>query len=351
MHPDNYINPSFYTNQATNELIMMVIYDEDSLAREELYFRGGDDIRVWFTAHNLLYSSLWDYEYLSQAATFESIYPSSTTFEITTHVYPECEQIGFLKMTCDLDPECDQLKWWLEDESLKYLPCGIAYSKLEKPVDYIKASWASKIQILTRTKISWEKVFMFKSFAGLEPYQFYKTGRQINPVTGGTFNSDMTFRDPDIKVKIENARLLQFQLYDNQMADLVYEIIFHGAKHFENWFHRKYIVESSEWDFSAMQPEKEYFNLHVGYMQQFSIISDWGSCEIFSDWMAVYWRNDTKDPTCTFEKWWNKASVVDKFGDSIKLQPPYILYTVQSGPELQNNWVEGGKVQINVFTL
>ena len=108
------------------ERIMVVLYDDDGKPREELQFAGTSDPYNWFGADNLLQSSLW--EIPSSTAIF-SYYGNG--FEITHSDDVVCQKIGFLKMTCNVETDCDQLKWWLDDESSKSYACGIAYSKLK----------------------------------------------------------------------------------------------------------------------------------------------------------------------------------------------------------------------------
>ena len=86
--------------------ILLVIYDENNFPKEVLEFNGASTPFAWFSAANLKKSSLWNETKLSNAVQFKF---DNQGFEITTRNDSDCEQEGFLEVTCDPETTCDQV--------------------------------------------------------------------------------------------------------------------------------------------------------------------------------------------------------------------------------------------------
>ena len=102
-HDEDYKNVNFGVNIQAADLIMFVLYDEQGKTFEELLFvdnsNGANAICRWFTAQRFDHSNgIWNDGTLkgTQEFTFNSSF-----FEITTGNDVTCEEVGFLKLTCD----------------------------------------------------------------------------------------------------------------------------------------------------------------------------------------------------------------------------------------------------------
>ena len=154
-HNENYKNEQFGHNIQAADLIMFVLYDELGKTFEKLQFvRNSDDPNYksrWFSAKIDHSNGIWNYKTLKSAKEFTF---NSSIFELTTKNDVTCEEVGFLKLTCDRETKCDQFKWWLTDPSLLNLSCGIVFSKESAPVNYRNGSWSKGIQILTYSSLN-----------------------------------------------------------------------------------------------------------------------------------------------------------------------------------------------------
>ena len=142
----NFKRSQYWKNLQNAQFVKFVLYDEEYKAKEVLQFESHYRKNGWFSSQKLLNSSFWDMSTLQEA----NFTLTNSGFEITTNNEEECEEEGFVKLTCDIETACAQLKWWLVDETLKEQPCGIVYSKRKTAVDYNKGFWAFRIQILTK---------------------------------------------------------------------------------------------------------------------------------------------------------------------------------------------------------
>ena len=351
----NFANQMFEKNLYEAKQIMVVLYDDENTEREKLVFRGVGSIWNWFQAENLVESSLWDKNSLITAGVFElNPDPNDFYFEITATTESECDSSGFFKMNCDISTACDQLKWWLEDQNLVDLPCGIVYSKLSSPVDYTKGSWASKIQILT-VEI-YETVFSLEAFSGVDAYDYYNTGELVNPDSdGGTF-ADKLFRHPNIRSKIESADHIRFRVYNFEMTEIVSEIVFRGTNDFNSWFSGANVENSTVWDitnWSDSYQNGRFFQLPgplqnpADKLRNFFINDYYGGCPGDRGWMVVVSRDASYVPPCDWELWWNKDSITRR-GLNVEHIPPYILYATTASAQNSPQWSDGGKIDIAV---
>ena len=338
----NFANESLHGNLKMADKIVVVIYDERDLAREELTFEGSGDANSWFSVHYLVKSLHWDTSKLLEASSFK-FNPSSADFqfEITTNSESSCGVSGFFQITCDISTDCEELKWWTQDAALEEKkPCGILYSKWITSVDYSAGYWASRIQIISKT--GWERVFMFESFAGIDPYQYYKTGNEINPA-GGDFHSDMVFRDLEIEMKINGAKLIRLSVFDKEKTQVVSNLVFNANGDFESWFERNNINKSSLWKFEALDnpTSATFFTISAPSRADyrfFYINHKWAGCPGDTGWLMVTTSNGTG---CEWEHWWT-LDVVNKS------QPPFIHYSSIEGPQKSSEWHHGGKIELSV---
>ena len=341
----NFANESLHSNLKIADKIMFVIYDERDQAREQLIFQGSGDITSWFSAQYLVKSVHWETSKLVEASSFK-FKPSSADFqfEITTNSESMCGESGFFKITCDVSTECEDLKWWARDATLDKKPCGILYSKWTLSVDYSVGYWASRIQIIS--KPDWEKVFMFESFAGIHPYQYYQSGIESNPA-GGDFHKNMVFRDSDIEGKIKSANFIWLMVFDKQKIHVASDVVFKADGDFETWFQRENIETSSLWGgFEVMDsPDSRggtNFTLSPVAYRSFYINRNWGGCENDAGWLMVTFSNGSSE--CWWEDWWGLPG----FEAKDKTQPPFILYSSTKGPQLVSKFHQGGKIELFV---
>ena len=344
----NFANESLHSNLKIADNIMVVIYDERDQAREQLTFQGSSDATSWFSAQYLVKSVRWETSKLREASLFK-FNPSSTDFqfEITANSESTCGQSRFFKVTCDISTECENLKWWARDATLDKKPCGILYSKRTTSADYSAGYWASRLQIISRT--GWEKVFMFESFAGIDPYQYYKSGNESNPA-GGEFYKNMVFRDPDIKRKIKSVNFIWLMVFDKQKIHVASDIVFKADGDFETWFQRENIKNSSLWrGFELLDNQDPYdgthFRLSPVENRSFYINKNWGGCNKDRGWLMVTFADGSKKECANWEFWWGLPG----FEATDKTQPPFILYSSTEGPELASNFRHGGKIELFVF--
>ena len=321
--------------------IVVVIYDERYRAREELTFEGSGDANSWFSAHYLVKSLHWDTSKLLEASSFKfNPISADLQFEITNSE-SSCGQSGFFKITCDISTDCEGLKWWAQDATLEKKPCGILYSKRTTSVDYSVGYWASRIQIIS--KPGWERVFMFENFAGINPYKYFKTGSEINPA-GGDFHENMVFRDPEIEVKIKNAKLIRLLVFDKEQIQVASNIIFNGNGDFESWFERENINKSSLWKFEAMDAPSTgtFFTISApsdADFRFFYLNYKMETCVSDSGWLMV---TNSDGRGCGWEHWWTF-----RFVD--KNQPPFILYSSIAGPQEGFKFHQGGKIELHIL--
>ena len=129
--------------------ILFVIHDEQDKVRQQMVFKGTSDQFNWFSQETLISSSVWNMTALQHSVNFkfqENV--TDSIFSVASNQNEECVEIGYLRVTCDNQTSCNQLKWWLDDATLMRQHCGIVYSKQSYPVDLAKGAWASRIQIL-----------------------------------------------------------------------------------------------------------------------------------------------------------------------------------------------------------
>ena len=342
----NFANKSLHSNLMIADKIMVVIYDERDQATEQLTFQGSGDTTSWFSAQYLVKSVRWETSKLAEASSFKFNTSSADfQFEITTNSESTCGQSGFFKIPCDISTACEELKWWAQGAALKKKPCGILYSKRTTSVDYSAGYWASRLQIIS--KPGWERVFMFESFAGIDPYQYYKYGNENNPA-GGEFYKNMVFRDPDIKRKIKSANFIWLMVFDKQKIHVASDVVFKADGDFETWFQRENIENSSLWGgFEIMDsPYSRHgtlFTLSPVAYRSFYINKNWGGCKNDAGWLMVTFSNGLRGCP-NWEHWWGLPG----FEAKDKTQPPFILYSSTKGAQLASKFNHGGKIELFV---
>ena len=211
---DNFVNMSLHQNLGKAKENMLIIYSQEGKIQENLIFRGNGNSSSWFSETNLVNSSLWSLgELLNSSFFVQHTDVEKLQFEIISKHGNNCEEIGFLKMTCNMSTECKALKWRRQDETLQIKPYALLVSSMINTVDLSQGSWVSKFQILSRTRRNWEKVLMVEAFAGVDWNDYYQLGRTIHPLTPAVFHPKMVFRDPTVRQKIETAEFVKLLLY------------------------------------------------------------------------------------------------------------------------------------------
>ena len=355
-----FANEKLYDNFYNAQEVKLVIYDEDENARKELTFKGVNDIWKWFNIGNTPESFLWEIDTEGVFSVFQiNPDPNNFVFEITRSQSGSCDSSGFLKVTCNIEPECDQYKWWSEDLTLQETPCGILYSKQSQDVKYEKAFWASKIQILTKQKMdlgsTFEIIFMLDAFAGVDAYDYFKTGLLQNPDPNGIVYANKLYRHPKIQSKIESASLITLRVYNFEKTKVVSELVFPGTRNFESWFGFGNVKSSSLWEIKDLTSSRtgSFFTLAVpnkvnhDHLRKFFINDFYQNCPEDQGWLLIVSREEDNIPPCKWEKWWIEGSERVKNLD-VEHQPPYILYATTEESQRLKDTSEGGKIEILV---
>ena len=333
-----YSNFMSYSNGSPK--ILFVIYDEMNFPREVIEFKGTSGLFAWFSANNLVTSSVWDQSKLASAVQFRHDHQG---FEITTKSDLPCEEEGYLKLTCDLETTCDQFKWWINEASLENNFCGIVYSNSKDPVNFSNGLWASRVEIYSSD--GWDVVFFVNAFSGVNPADYLETGNEINP-KGGTVLSDQVFRDSGIESKLENAKTIKFLVYNFEKSAIVSEIDFYGGQTLLNWFSWSNYNYSSLWILEAPTTVwGSHFRIRGDYGRVFLINKSYNGCPNDFGWLVV-----AVDGVCYYEHWWNKDSIRSRYANEQEIplsnQPPYILYATTADDSNCEDLSDGGRIEI-----
>ena len=355
-----FANEKLYDNLYNAQAIKLVIYDEDENAREELNFKGVNDIWNWFNIGNTPESSLWEIDPDLVFFVFQiNPDPNNFVFEMTKSQSGPCDASGFLKVTCNIEPDCNTYKWWLEDATLQETPCGILYSKQSQDVKYEKAFWASKIQIITKQKTdlgsTFEIVFMLEAFSGVDAYNYFKTGLLQNPDPNGVVYANKLYRHPKIQSKIMSASSITLRVYNFEKTKVVSELVFSGTRNFESWFGFGNVKSSSLWEIKDLSDSSigSFFTLAVpdivnnAYLRKFFINDFYAGCDKDQGWLLIVSKEQDTFAPCFWERWWRHGSERVKNLD-VEHQPPYILYATTGESQRLIETSEGGKIEILV---
>ena len=177
-------------------------------------------------------------------------------------------------------------RWWSDNQNLKNLPCGFLFSGKATSVDYKDAQWASEIRILSKRESSlgndvWQKVFMMESFAGVDAYNYFISGKLENPDAKGVLYPEKVYRHFDFDGKIGSAQFIKFQVFEWDKTTVVSELIFRGTGEIENWFSLENVLRSSLWNFQSFAPGNvgAFFQLVPNsHLRMYFINNGYGGC-------------------------------------------------------------------------
>ena len=339
---ENYANLSSKANLMSASSILLVIYDEHNRTRVELEFSGVRHPSDWFSRENLVSSTPWNLTTLKNPGT--SFNMTESGFQIITANDAMCQNTGFVKLTCDLETECAQFKWWLDDQSLDRFPCGVVYSKVVTPVNFIRGFWASKIQILTKGLTQWTKVLKIESFSGLDPYTYYNDGS----TDFGLPSPNTYFRDADADLKVTDASFIKFQVFNLNMTKVVSELIFRGTGYPNKWFRKRQLIATSLWNFdqTGRSPFSPSGTNMTTFQRRFSIGDKTMDCESVSVWLAM--TVVFKGQPCPGEQMSLRQSTLSHLGLT-EYEPPFILYSPTPHAQKLSDMEVGGKFEIHVL--
>ena len=243
-------------------------------------------------------------------------------------------------------PGICQVKWWINDNSLRSQPCGIVYSTSEDPVNYSKGLWASKFEIYSSNQ--WELLFFVNAFSGVDPAEYFVTGTEVNP-RGGNVYYDEIFRDPNIETKIRSARTVKFLVYNFERTEVVSEIDLDGDNSFTDWFPFSNHKFSSQWTLEPFTGARgSIFSIRTDFSRVFHISKIYDDCTSDLGWLVVSIRG-----ACHWDKWWKQDSFTSRYTNAQELpesnQPPYILYSTSSEAQKFKEMHEGGKTEILII--
>ena len=178
---------------------------------------------------------------------------------------------------------------------------------------------------------------MVESFSGVDPLHFLTTGELVNPNAGKPVKNDKVFRSPNLDSQMKNAKLIKFQVFNFEKTSVVAELVFRGTGDLQSWFSSENLAKSGRWDLQGNRAKK--FAIDGGEVRRFNILGRTKGCD-FLGWMAILISSDDKEPTCSWGKWWEKNTVINRFQEAppTVFEPPYIFYGTAPDEQSISGW-------------
>ena len=196
-----------------------------------------------------------------------------------------CSVEGFFALTCYTHTACNEFQLWENYASENGQACGILYSPKAQPVKFSQASWGSKIQIFASG--AWNLVFSIESFSGVDPYDYFQTGKLENP-NSGTIVQDKLFRDDDIQNKILSALYIKVLVYNFEKTEVVSEVGFNGNSNFETWFAFENVYYSSLWNLEQKIEWGSIFTIAETQKKRYFYINQkFSTCDGDKGWIMI----------------------------------------------------------------
>ena len=334
--PASQPNPE-YNEMAHDELvnaneIALVIFDQDNLPAVEVTFRGARDPHQWFSAENLISSSIWEISRDDlQGNEFYFGYYGTTNylFQLST-VKSGCEtpdfQNYFSVFSSYSDGDCTFNE---HDEQIFY-----SDSKNPKSVSDLKE--ASEIRILTKKYFNgpWILQFRFSSYSTLNFLDYYEGNAQKE------FSSKLEFRSANFKQDIRFTAKFIVVVFENET--LVGSIIIDPGRKIKDektWFSTNSQITSDEFVFDDFAK----FDLTGPINNNFLSVhkNDAGtSCQNQFGWLSILCNfGQESSGNCDFENWWKSRNVSDN-------EQCVIYYSLQGTLWNSNNFKIASKIEI-----